>query len=65
MDKKAQETGFWYGCIKCNYAPSKNKEQSNENWDVFDCRPCPICGEYMSIHPGEAPEKIAGINEQR
>jgi hypothetical protein len=50
MGKKGKKTEMWFGCKGCQYIPEKNKTDSNENWNVFDNRPCPQCGKEMGLN---------------
>jgi DNA-directed RNA polymerase subunit RPC12/RpoP len=38
-----------YVCEKCGKEPEPNKEMSNENWKVFDNKPCAHCGGNIKI----------------
>lgn len=36
-------------CSKCGKEPKKNEEKSNENWTVFDNKPCEFCGGKLKL----------------
>ncbi len=36
-------------CEKCGKEPVLNKEQSNQNWKVYDNKPCVHCGGKLTI----------------
>jgi DNA polymerase III alpha subunit (gram-positive type) len=57
-----KDAGMWFGCKKCGYIAEKNEEQSNINWDVYDRKPCPKCGEIMKLNFGDP---IEGNHEEK
>jgi hypothetical protein len=36
-------------CQDCRKEPEKNKEMSNDNWNVTDNKPCIYCGGKLTI----------------
>ena len=36
-------------CSKCKKTPYKNKKNSNNNWSVYDNKPCEFCGGKLKI----------------
>lgn len=36
-------------CEKCGKEPEKDIEKSNDNWAVFDYKPCMYCGGKLGI----------------
>jgi len=57
MPIKAKEK-MWFGCKSCLYEPPRNEKKSTENWNVYTCKPCPICGKHMKINFEEPPVEI-------
>jgi len=41
---------MWFGCKACGYKPERNENKSNDKWNVFDCAPCPKCGQEMRLN---------------
>ncbi len=52
-----KDVEMWFGCKKCGYIAEKNEKQSNENWNVYDCKPCPKCGKIMKLNFGPLMER--------
>lgn len=48
MGNKKKTSKFVFKCIKCGYIPEPNKEKSNKNWNVIDCK-CPKCGGQIKM----------------
>lgn len=36
-------------CSKCGKEPEKDEKRSNENWAVFENKPCAYCGGKLII----------------
>ena len=47
MKKKKREIKFI--CKDCGKEPELNKEKSNNNWKVYDNKPCENCGGELTI----------------
>jgi Zn finger protein HypA/HybF involved in hydrogenase expression len=45
---KNKKPPFKLICKDCNLTPEPNKEQSNENWNVYDMK-CPNCGKQLEL----------------
>ena len=48
---------MWFGCPSCLFRPERNKDMSNQNWNVFDVAKCPKCGTEMRLNFSDPPEQ--------
>jgi hypothetical protein len=44
-----KKQGVKFVCKKCGKEPEKDKGKSNENWAVFENKPCAYCGGELTI----------------
>jgi len=47
---KKKKIMMWFGCPNCKHKPDKEEHTSNENWNVFSVKPCPVCKTEMRIN---------------
>lgn len=43
------KTKIKFICEKCGKKPNENKDKSNENWKVYDNKPCEYCGGKLTM----------------